>query len=132
MENNFNLNNGDNDNNKPFVIKTIYGIIGGIQSILHILSGLCDLFYLLKEFKIYVLENIFKTIKLSISFLRYLLNFEFLDNKITKLITNTITSFGIALCLILLTIIKKEKEKSLKEQANDEKRNLRIYFNSIE
>ena len=90
MENNFNLNNGDNDNNKPFVIKTIYGIIGGIQSILHILSGLCDLFYLLKEFKIYVLENIFKTIKLSISFLRYLLNFEFLDNKITKLITNTI------------------------------------------
>ena len=132
MENNFNLNNGDNENNKPFVIKTIYGIIGGIQSILHILSGLCDLFYLLKEFKIYVLENIFKTIKLSISFLRYLLNFEFLDNKITKLITNTITSFGIALCLILLTIIKKEKEKSLKEQANDEKRNLRIYFNSIE
>ena len=132
MENNFNLNNGDNENNKPFVIKTIYGIIGGIQSILHILSGLCDLFYLLKEFKIYVLENIFKTIKLSISFLRYLLNFEFLDNKITKLITNTITSFGIALCLILLTIIKKEKEKSLKVQANDEKTNLRIYFNSIE
>ena len=132
MENNFNLNNGDNENNKPFVIKTIYGIIGGIQSILHILSGLCDLFYLLKEFKIYVLENVFKTIKLSISFLRYLLNFEFLDNKITKLISNTITSFGIALCLILLTIIKKEKEKSLKEQANDEKRNLRIYFNSIE
>ena len=132
MENNFNLNNGDNENNKPFVIKTIYGIIGGIQSILHILSGLCDLFYLLKEFKIYVLENIFKTIKLSISFLRYLLNFEFLDNKITKLISNTITSFGIALCLILLTIIKKEKEKSLKEQANDEKTNLRIYFNSIE
>ena len=132
MENNFNLNNGKNKNNKPFVIKTIYGIIGGIQSILHILSGLCDLFYLLKEFKIYVLENIFKTIKLSISFLRYLLNFEFLDNKITKLISNTITSFGIALCLILLTIIKKEKEKSLKEQANDEKTNLRIYFNSIE
>ena len=132
MENNLNLNNGDNENNKPFVIKTIYGIIGGIQSILHILSGLCDLFYLLKEFKIYVLENIFKTIKLSISFLRYLLNFEFLDNKITKLITNTITSFGIALCLILLTIIKKEKEKSLKEQANDEKTNLRIYFNSID
>ena len=132
MENNFNLNNGDNENNKPFVIKTIYGIIGGIQSILHILSGLCDLFYLLKEFKIYVLENIFKTIKLSISFLRYLLNFEFLDNKITKLITNTITSFGFALCLILLTIIKKEKEKSLKEQANDEKTNLRIYFNSID
>ena len=132
MENNFNLNNGDNENNKPFVIKTIYGIIGGIQSILHILSGLCDLFYLLKEFKIYVLENIFKTIKLSISFLRYLLNFEFIDNKITKLISNTITSFGIALCLILLTIIKKEKEKSLKEQANDEKTNLRIYFNSID
>ena len=47
-------------------------------------------------------------------------------------ISNTITSFGIALCLILLTIIKKEKEKSLKEQANDEKTNLRIYFNSIE
>ena len=132
MENNFNLNNGDNENNKPFVIKTIYGIIGGIQSILHILSGLCDLFYLLKEFKIYVLENIFKTIKLSISFLRYLLNFEFLDNKITKLISNIITSFGIALCLIILTIIKKEKEKSLKEQANDEKTNLRIYFNSID
>ncbi len=132
MENNFNLNNGDNENNKPFVIKTIYGIIGGIQSILHILSGLCDLFYLLKEFKIYVLENIFKTIKLSISFLRYLLNFEFIDNKITKLISNTITSFGNTLCLILLTIIKKEKEKSLKEQANDEKTNLRIYFNSIE
>ena len=132
MENNFNLNNGDNENNKPFVIKTIYGIIGGIQSILHILSGLCDLFYLLKEFKIYVLENIFKTIKLSISFLRYLLNFEFIDNKITKLISNIITSFGIALCLILLTIIKKEKEKSLKEQANDEKTNLRIYFNSID
>ena len=39
MENNINLNNGNNNDNKSIVIKTIYGIIGGIQSILNIISG---------------------------------------------------------------------------------------------
>ena len=132
MENNLNSNNADNENNKSFVIKTFYGIIGGIQSILHILSGLCDIFYILKEFKIYILENIFRTIKLSVSFLRYILTFEFIDNKTIKLISNIIISFGISLCLILLLILKKEKENYLKEQINEEKAKMKLYLNSID
>ena len=68
MENNLNLNNGESNANKSILIKTIYGIIGGIQSILNILSGMCDIFYLLREFRVYVLENAFIAIKFSIKF----------------------------------------------------------------
>ena len=116
MENNIYLSNGNNGTENSFLIKTIYGIIGGIQSILHIISGFCDAFYLLKEFKFFILENIFKTIKYSVNFLKYILTFKFIGNKEIRLITNIITTFGISLCLMILMIIKKEKENNLIKQ----------------
>ena len=132
MENNLNINNGEGQNDKSLLIKTIYGIIGGIQSILHILSGFCDMFYLLKEFKVYILENILKAIKFSVKFLRHLLTFKFIDNRATRLITNIITSLGISLSLILLIMIKKEKENCLKTQDDEEKTHLKTFLNSID
>ncbi len=129
MENNINLNNGNNNDNKSIVIKTIYGIIGGIQSILNIISGLCDIFYLLREFRVYVLENAFRAIKYSVKFLKYLLTFKFIDNKTLRLITNIIISFGTSLCLILLITIKKEKEKNIIEKNNEEKEKLKSFIN---
>ena len=131
MENYLNRNNRENTNNDFLSIKVIYGIINGIQSILHLISGFCDTFYLLKEFKIYILENIFKSIKFSIKFLRYLLTFKFISNTNSRLITNIITSFGISLCLILLIIIKKEKENSLLENNKEEKAQMNLFFQSI-
>ena len=131
MENYLNRNNRENNNNDFLYIKVIYGIINGIQSILHLISGFCDIFYLLKEFKIYILENIFKSIKFSIKFLRYLLTFKFISNTNSRLITNIITSFGISLCLILLIIIKKEKENSLIENNKEEKAQMNLFFQSI-
>ena len=98
MENNNNIINEENVKTNPIFIKIIYGIIGGIQSILNITSGFCDVFYLLKEFKIFILENLFKVIKYSVLFLRNALTFKFIDNKSMRLISNLITSFGISLC----------------------------------
>ena len=121
MENNINISNGNNGIDKSFLIKAIYGIIGGIQSILHIISGFCDAFYLLKEFKVFILENIFKAIKYGVTFLKHILTFKFIGNKIIRLITNIITTFGISLCLMLLMIIKKEKENILIKQDKESK-----------
>ena len=132
MDDNYNNISNTNENNNSFLIKTIYGIIGGIQSIIHIISGFCDTFYLLKEFKIYILDNLFKAIKSIISFLRYLLTFQFINNKIAKLISNIINSFGISLCLIVLILIKKEKESSLNKLIKEEKSQLYYSLNSLE
>ena len=133
MEDNYNNNiNNTNENNNSVLINTIYGIIGGIQSIIHIISGFCDTFYLLKEFKIYILDSLFKAIKSIISFLRYLLTFQFINNKIAKLISNIINSFGISLCLIVLILIKKEKESSLNKLIKEEKSQLYYSLNSLE
>lgn len=130
MESNNILDN--NDNNNPDLLKVIYGIIGGIQSILHIISGFFDAFYLANEFKTYILENIFKGIKTIIKYLKYILTFQFINNKITKLILNIITSFGISLCLIILYLLKKEKQNFLKNQIKEEKSQLNSYLNSID
>ena len=132
MDDNYNNISNTNENNNSFLIKTIYGIIGGIQSIIHIISGFCDTFYLLKEFKIYILDSLFKAIKSIISFLRYLLTFQFINNKIAKLISNIINSFGISLCLIVLILIKKEKENSLNKLIKEEKSQLYYSLNSLE
>ena len=132
MENNNNIINEENVKTNPIFIKIIYGIIGGIQSILNIISGFCDVFYLLKEFKIFILENLFKVIKYSVLFLRNALTFKFIDNKSMRLISNLITSFGISLCLILLIIIKKEKENALIEKDKSTKSQINIFLNSID
>ena len=132
MENNNNIINEENVKTNPIFIKIIYGIIGGIQSILNIISGFCDVFYLLKEFKIFILENLFKVIKYSVLFLRNALTFKFVDNKSMRLISNLITSFGISLCLILLIIIKKEKENVLIEKDKSTKSQINIFLNSID
>ena len=132
MENNNNIINEENVKTNPIFIKIIYGIIGGIQSILNIISGFCDVFYLLKEFKIFILENLFKVIKYSVLFLRNALTFKFIDNKSMRLISNLITSFGISLCLILLIIIKKEKENVLIEKDKSTKSQINTFLNSID
>ena len=129
MENNNNIINEENVKTNPIFIKIIYGIIGGIQSILNIISGFCDVFYLLKEFKIFILENLFKVMKYSVLFLRNALTFKFIDNKSMRLISNLITSFGISLCLI---IIKKEKENVLIEKDKSTKSQINIFLNSID
>ena len=132
MENIIYLSNGNNGTENSFLIKTIYGIIGGIQSILHIISGFCDAFYLLKEFKVFILENIFKAIKYSVNCVKYILTFKFIGNKAIRLITNLITTFGISLCLMLLMIIKKEKENNLIKLDKESKAQINSFFNSID
>ena len=132
MENDNNIINEGNIKNNSIFLKIIYGIIGGVQSVLHIISGFCDAFYLLKEFKIFFLENIFKSIKYCVLFLKNLLTFKFINNKTARLITNLITSFGISLCLILLIIIKKEKENFLIEEDKSKKSQINSYLNLVD
>ena len=71
-----------NENYSISFSKVLYGIISGIQSFISTISGFLDIFYLLKEFKIYVLENIFKLMKYIINLLKYSLSFQFIKNKI--------------------------------------------------
>ena len=132
MNNILNNSNSNTSNNNSLIIKTIYGIIGGIQSIINIISGFCDIFFLGKEFKIYILDNIFKGIKMIIKFLKYILNFDFINNKTSKLITNIISLLGISLCLIMLLLIKKEKENYLNKLQKEEKSQIYLSLNSIE
>ena len=107
--NNHNFSYGEN-NSISFFSKVIYGIISGIQSCISTISGFLDIFYILKEFKVYVLENIFKVMKYIIKLLKYALSFEFIKNKNIRLITDVIFSITISLCLIILILLKKEKE----------------------
>ena len=133
MDNNVNnILNNNNSNNNSLIIKTIYGIIGGIQAIINIISGFCDIFFLGKEFKIYILDNIFKGIKMIIRFLKYILRFDFINNKTSKLIANIISLLGISLCLIMLILIKKEKENYLNKLQKEEKSQIYLSLNSIE
>ena len=133
MDNNVNnILNNNNSNNNSLIIKTIYGIIGGIQAIINIISGFCDIFFLGKEFKIYILDNIFKGIKMIIRFLKYILRFDFINNKTSKLIANIISLLGISLCLIMLILIKKEKENYLDKLQKEEKSQIYLSLNSIE
>ena len=126
-------NNSSNDNNSnSYLIKSIYGVIGGIQSMLHMISGFFDIFYLLREFKTYILETLFKGIKNTIIFLKYLLTFQFIQTKNIKVIMNIISSLGISLCLIILIILKKEKENALKIQNNTHKSEIYASLNPIE
>ena len=127
-----NFINNCNEENNAFLIKTIYGIIGGIQSILHVISGFCDIFYLVKEFKIYILDNIFKGIKIIINFLKYILTFQFINNKAAQLISNIISLLGISLFLIVLILIKEEKQNSLNKLIKEEKSQLYFSLNSID
>ena len=133
MDNNVNnILNNNNSNNNSLIIKTIYGIIGGIQAVINIISGFCDIFFLGKEFKIYILDNIFKGIKMIIRFLKYILRFDFINNKTSKLIANIISLLGISLCLIMLLLIKKEKENYLNKLQKEEKSQIYLSLNSIE
>ena len=133
MDNNVNtILSNNNSNNNSLIIKTIYGIISGIQAIINIISGFCDIFFLGKEFKIYILDNIFKGIKMIIRFLKYILRFDFINNKTSKLIANIISLLGISLCLIMLILIKKEKENYLDKLQKEEKSQIYLSLNSIE
>ena len=132
MENNNNIINEENAKNYSIFIKVIYGIIGGIQSILNIISGFCDAFYLLKEFKIFILENLFKVIKYCVLFFRNILTFKFINNKNIRLIANLIISFGISFSLILLMTIKKEKENALIQEQTSTKSKINLFLNSLD
>ena len=129
MDNNININQ---KNDKSYTVKIIYGILGGVQSVLHILSGFLDIFYIFKEFKIYILENIFKGIKYIINALRHILTFKFINNTGIRLISNIIISFGFSLCLIIVWMIKKEKSNKLNDLVNQEKNQLKLYINNID
>ena len=67
-----------------------------------------------------------------IKFLKYILNFDFINNKTSKLITNIISLLGISLCLIMLLLIKKEKENYLNKLQKEEKSQIYLSLNSIE
>lgn len=120
-----------NENYSISFSKVLYGIISGIQSFISTISGFLDIFYLLKEFKIYVLENIFKLMKYIINLLKYSLSFQFIKNKNIRLVTDVIFSAAISLCLILLILIKKEKENQRELLINRNKSQINECFDNI-
>ena len=64
--------------------------------------------------------------------MKYLLTFQFINSKFGQLIANIINSFGISLCIILLILIKKEKEDHLNKLVSEEKSQINSYLNSID
>ena len=64
--------------------------------------------------------------------MKYLLTFQFINSKFGQLIANIINSFNISLFIILLILIKKEKEDHLNKLVSEEKSQINSYLNSID
>ena len=112
-----NINNNQNLNE---TMKMIYALIGGIQSIINIFTSFLDIFYIVSILKTLLIDNLIWLIKSLIISLKKLLSFNFIENSYKRKISNIIFQLSMFLNIILLYLIKKVKEKELKEKLQNE------------
>ncbi len=112
-----NINNNQNLNE---TMKMIYALIGGIQSIINIFASFLDIFYIVSILKTLLIDNLIWLIKSLIISLKKLLSFNFIENSYKRKISNIIFQLSMFLTIILLYLIKKVKEKELKEKLQNE------------
>ena len=107
-------------------VKILYGIIGGVQTIIHVLSSMLDIYYFGKEFKRLIIDTILSIAKIILSFFKYIITFGwvkdigkgllFLQTKLSTY-TNSFSKIyiriGIILIFISLIYHKKQKEYAL-------------------
>lgn len=107
-------------------LKILYGVIGGIQTIIHFLSSMLDIYYFGKEFKRLIIDTIISIAKILLSFFKYIITFRwvkdigkglFIMQKKISNYTNSLSKIyiriGIILILITLIYHKKKKESAL-------------------
>ena len=114
-----NINNNNNRNLNE-TMKMIYALIGGIQSIINILASILDIFYIVSCLKSLIFDNLIWLTKSLIISLKKLLSFNFIENSYKRKISNIIFQLSMFLTIILLYLIKKIKEKDLKEKLQNE------------
>ena len=114
-----NINNNNNRNLNE-TMKMIYALIGGIQSIINIFASFLDIFYIISILKSLLFDNLIWLIKSLIISLKKLLSFNFIENSYKRKISNIIFQLSMFLTIILLYLIKKVKEKELKEKLQNE------------
>ncbi len=112
-----NINNNQNLNE---TMKMIYALIGGIQSIINIFASFLDIFYIVSILKSLIFDNLIWLINSLIISLKKLLSFNFIENSYKRKISNIIFQLSMFLTIILLYLIKKVKEKELKEKLQNE------------
>ena len=105
-------------------IKVLYGIIGGIQTLIHIISSSLDVYYFGKEFKSLVIDSLIQLSGFCVKLIKYIASFQWItdalynvqyfQNKYSFIKYNTMRIYfriGIIVILLLLLLSKKRKEK---------------------
>ena len=105
-------------------IKVLYGIIGGVQTLIHIISSSLDVYYFGKEFKSLVIDSLIQLSGFCVKLIKYIASFQwmtdaiygiqYLQNKYNFIKYNTMRIYfriGIIVILLLLLLSKKRKEK---------------------
>ena len=105
-------------------IKVLYGIIGGVQTLIHIISSSLDVYYFGKEFKSLVIDSLIQLSGFCVKLIKYIVSFQWItdalynvqyfQNKYSFIKYNTMRIYfriGIIVILLLLLLSKKRKEK---------------------
>ena len=105
-------------------IKVLYGIIGGVQTLIHIISSSLDVYYFGKEFKSLVIDSLIQLSGFCVKLIKYIASFQWItdtlynvqyfQNKYSFIKYNTMRIYfriGIIVILLLLLLSKKRKEK---------------------
>lgn len=107
-------------------VKILYGLIGGVQTIVNMLSSLLDIYYFGREFKIIVIDSLLQLSKITINLIKSLIsfqwiktlfrNFYYLEYALEKMQNKTTKIYiriGGILILLSLLFHKKQKENKL-------------------
>lgn len=119
-------------------LKIIYGIIGGIQSSIHVLSILLDIYYFTNEFKKYIILPIIKRLNQIIKIIFYTLKyilclkcFSFFKFLVPHYFLKLLTKAGIINVIIIIIISLKIKENELIKKRS-QMINENIYLDNID
>ena len=61
-------------------IKVLYGIIGGVQTLIHIISSSLDVYYFGKEFKSLVIDSLIQLSGFCVKLIKYIASFQWITD----------------------------------------------------
>ncbi len=76
--------NANQTNLQPDSFRNVYGVLGGLQSLLHIFTSILDLLYFLKAFKTLVIDLLIKLLKKLLGIIKYLFTLKWMFDLIAK------------------------------------------------
>lgn len=116
-------------------LKVIYGLIGGIQTIIHMLSSLLDVYYFATEFKRFVIDTVVRLVKSFGKIVKYIFSlrwfwdigkgYEWISTKMKMCVNESYKIYfkiGMILMLVFMIYLKKMKEAQLIKAKTEEKK----------